>query len=97
MAMRITPYSQTKFLPFRLMYGREVIVPAKLSFNYKEQFINYDHYDQHVNDLSSKLFEVFERAHSNNLKSKGKMINTRLKKKGVSISDFKMGNLVLFD
>jgi hypothetical protein len=39
MAMRITPHSQTKFLPFRLMYSREATDPAELSFNYKEQFI----------------------------------------------------------
>jgi hypothetical protein len=60
MAMRITLHSQTKLLPFRLIHGREATAPAELSFNYKEQFINYDHYDQYVNDLSSKLFEVFE-------------------------------------
>jgi hypothetical protein len=87
MAMRITPQSQTKFLPFRLIHSREATVPTELSFNDKEQFINYNHYNQYVNDLLSKLFKVFEWAHLNNFKSKGRMINTRLKKKGVSISD----------
>jgi hypothetical protein len=45
MVMRITPHSQTKFSPFRLMHGREATVLAELLFKYKEQFINYDHYD----------------------------------------------------